>query len=123
MVLGGARTGGRRVDGHVVRGVVQELGARVALNVVAVIVAPAQLHVHPVSVHKGASVKNAFLTCNQQADVRMCSHTSAVLEQAGRRKNANGVKVMLPHRTPANPLESTFTNTSFAQKAKLAWPW
>lgn len=36
-------TSWRGVDGHVVRGVVQELGARVALNVVAVVVAPAQL--------------------------------------------------------------------------------
>ena len=40
--------GGRRVDGHVVRRVVEELGARVPLDVVAVVVAPAQLHVEPV---------------------------------------------------------------------------
>ena len=35
--------GGRGVDGHVVGGVVQELGARVALHVVRVVVAPPQL--------------------------------------------------------------------------------
>mmetsp|Transcript_63136 Transcript_63136/g.136700 ORF Transcript_63136/g.136700 Transcript_63136/m.136700 type:complete len:725 (-) Transcript_63136:4486-6660(-) len=38
----------RGVDGHVVRGVVQELGAAVALDVVRVVVAPAELHVDPV---------------------------------------------------------------------------
>ena len=38
----------RGVDGHVVRRVVEELGARVPLDVVRVIVAPAQLHVEPV---------------------------------------------------------------------------
>ena len=40
--------GGRGVDRHVVRGVVQELGPAVALDVVRVVVAPAQLHVDPV---------------------------------------------------------------------------
>ena len=39
---------GRGVDAHVVSGVVQELGARITLNVVRVVVPPAQLHVHPV---------------------------------------------------------------------------
>ena len=43
-------SGGGGVDRHVVRRVVQELGAGVALNVVAVVVAPAQLHVQPVFV-------------------------------------------------------------------------
>ena len=38
----------RRIDAHVVRGVVEELGARIALDVVRVVVAPAQLHVQPV---------------------------------------------------------------------------
>ena len=73
MVQGAARTGGRRIDGHIVRGVVQELGARVALDVVAVVVAPAQLHVHPVPVQQGASVNNAIPTYKQQADMRMRS--------------------------------------------------
>mmetsp|Transcript_8475 Transcript_8475/g.28819 ORF Transcript_8475/g.28819 Transcript_8475/m.28819 type:complete len:688 (+) Transcript_8475:1085-3148(+) len=41
-------TRGGRVDGHVVRGVVEELSPRVALDVMRVVVAPAQLHVHPV---------------------------------------------------------------------------
>mmetsp|Transcript_12178 Transcript_12178/g.50989 ORF Transcript_12178/g.50989 Transcript_12178/m.50989 type:complete len:398 (+) Transcript_12178:2351-3544(+) len=41
------RARGRRVDGHVVGGVVQKLSARVPLDVVAVKVAPAQLHVQP----------------------------------------------------------------------------
>mmetsp|Transcript_98960 Transcript_98960/g.262867 ORF Transcript_98960/g.262867 Transcript_98960/m.262867 type:complete len:658 (-) Transcript_98960:4864-6837(-) len=39
---------GRRVDGHVVCCVVQELGAAVSLNIMGVIVAPSQLHVDPV---------------------------------------------------------------------------
>ena len=44
------RTSGGGVDGHVVGGVVKELGTRVALNIVGVVVAPAQLHIHPVLV-------------------------------------------------------------------------
>ncbi len=38
------------VDGHVVCGVVQELGTRVALNVVGVVVTPPQLDIDPVLV-------------------------------------------------------------------------
>eukprot|EP00964_Phaeocystis_antarctica_P078146 scaffold48598_cov65-Phaeocystis_antarctica.AAC.1 len=49
--------GGRGVDGHVVRRVVEELGARVPLDVVAVVVAPAQLHVEPVLGRRAAVVR------------------------------------------------------------------
>mmetsp|Transcript_51851 Transcript_51851/g.121766 ORF Transcript_51851/g.121766 Transcript_51851/m.121766 type:complete len:1251 (+) Transcript_51851:175-3927(+) len=49
-VDGNQRARRRGVDRHVVRGVVEELGARVALDVVRVEVAPAQLHVDPVLV-------------------------------------------------------------------------
>ena len=42
------RAGRWRVDAHVVRRVVEELGSRVAFHVVWVVVAPAQLHVNPV---------------------------------------------------------------------------
>ena len=41
-------TRGGGVDGHVVRGVVQELGPCVALNVVGVVIPPSQLHIQPV---------------------------------------------------------------------------
>ena len=42
------RAMGAWVDGHVVRRVVEELGAAVPLDVVAVVVAPAELDVEPV---------------------------------------------------------------------------
>lgn len=42
------QSSGRGVDRHVVCGVVQELGARVPLHVVGVVVAPTQLDVQPV---------------------------------------------------------------------------
>lgn len=45
---------GGGVDTHVVRGVVQELGPGVALDVVRVVVAPAQLDVDPVLLRGGA---------------------------------------------------------------------
>ena len=38
----------RRVDGHVVSGVVQELGTAIALDVVGVVVTPSELHIDPV---------------------------------------------------------------------------
>ena len=41
-------TGRGGVDTHVVCGIVEELGSRVALYIVAVVVPPTQLHVHPV---------------------------------------------------------------------------
>ena len=44
-VDGDEDAGGRRVDGHVVGGVVQELGPGVPLHVVRVVVAPAELEV------------------------------------------------------------------------------
>lgn len=53
-VDGNEYTCGRRVDTHVVRGVVQELGPGVALNVVGIIVPPAQLDVNPVFLGGGA---------------------------------------------------------------------
>ena len=53
-VDGDEHSGGRRVDAHVVCGVVQELGASVALNVVRVVVAPAELDVNPVFLGGGA---------------------------------------------------------------------
>eukprot|EP01137_Pigoraptor_chileana_P034037 Opistho-2@25960 len=46
-------TGGRRVDAHVVCRVVEELGTRVALDVVAVVVTPTELHVQPVLLARG----------------------------------------------------------------------
>jgi hypothetical protein len=45
---------GRRVDAHVIRGVVQELGSRVSLNVVGIVVTPSQLDVDPVLSGGGA---------------------------------------------------------------------
>mmetsp|Transcript_39335 Transcript_39335/g.83813 ORF Transcript_39335/g.83813 Transcript_39335/m.83813 type:complete len:1257 (-) Transcript_39335:3240-7010(-) len=39
---------GRRVDGHVVGGVIQELGTAVPLNIMRIVIAPSQLHVDPV---------------------------------------------------------------------------
>merc|ERR1719318_1929485 len=46
-------TGGGGVDGHVVSGVVQELGPGVPLHVMGVIVTPSQLHVNPVLLRGG----------------------------------------------------------------------
>mmetsp|Transcript_67280 Transcript_67280/g.140139 ORF Transcript_67280/g.140139 Transcript_67280/m.140139 type:complete len:747 (+) Transcript_67280:1153-3393(+) len=51
-VDGNERAGGRGVDRHVVRRVVEELGPGVALDVVRVEVSPAQLHVDPVLVRR-----------------------------------------------------------------------
>jgi len=50
----------RWVDGHVVSGVIQELGASVALHIVTVVVTPAQLHINPVLV-AGLLVKHVVL--------------------------------------------------------------
>ena len=44
----------RRVNAHVVGCVVEELGACVALNIVRVVVAPAQLHVQPIFLRRRA---------------------------------------------------------------------
>ncbi len=54
----------RWVDGHVVSGVIQELGTSVALNIVTVIVTPAQLHIDPVLV-AGLLVKHVILVCHE----------------------------------------------------------
>ena len=53
-VKGDEHPGGRGVDTHVVCGVVQELGPGVALNVMGVVVSPAQLNVDPVLLSGGA---------------------------------------------------------------------
>lgn len=53
-INGNEHPSGRGVDAHVVRGVVQELGPGVALDVVGVVVAPAQLNVNPVLLGGGA---------------------------------------------------------------------
>lgn len=42
-INGNKHTSGRRVDTHVVCGIVQELGPGIAFNVVGIIVPPAQL--------------------------------------------------------------------------------
>ena len=42
------QTSRRGVDGHVISGVVQELGSRVPLHIVGVVVAPTELDVQPV---------------------------------------------------------------------------
>ena len=47
-IEGDEDTGRRRVDRHVVRGVIEELGAGVAFDVVGIVVAPTQLDVDPV---------------------------------------------------------------------------
>lgn len=52
-VNGNEHTCGRRVDTHVVCGVVQELGPCVALNVMGIIVSPAQLDVNPIFLSSG----------------------------------------------------------------------
>lgn len=57
-------TCGRGVDGHVVSGVIQELGPGVPLNIVTVIVTPSQLHVNPVLVAR-LLVKQVILVCHQ----------------------------------------------------------
>ena len=62
-VDGNEDPGGRGVDGHVVGGVVQELGACVPLHVVRVIVAPSQLDVQPVLL-RGAAVFHVSATIN-----------------------------------------------------------
>ena len=56
---------GRRVDRHVVRGVVEELGARVALDVVRVEVAPAELDVDPV-LGRGGAVERVLVVVQQR---------------------------------------------------------
>mmetsp|Transcript_35223 Transcript_35223/g.88355 ORF Transcript_35223/g.88355 Transcript_35223/m.88355 type:complete len:558 (+) Transcript_35223:1414-3087(+) len=72
---------GRGVDGHVVGGIIQEFGAHVALDVVRVVVAPAQLHIHPVLVARllvkdvvlirhEAGLGHAPLVRRKQQDVR-----------------------------------------------------
>lgn len=53
-INGNEHPSGRGVDAHVVCGVVQELGPGVALDVVGVVVAPAQLDVNPVLLGGGA---------------------------------------------------------------------
>lgn len=53
-VDGNEHTCGRRVDTHVVCGVVQELGPGVALDVMGIIVPPAQLDVNPILLSGGA---------------------------------------------------------------------
>ena len=61
---------GGGVDTHVVSGVVKELGSRVSLDVVRVVVAPAQLDVNPV-----------LLSCGAVHDVTMKnSHNKGTLE-------------------------------------------
>ena len=46
--------GGGGVDAHVVRSVVEKLGARVSLNIVAVVISPPQLDVEPEFLRRGA---------------------------------------------------------------------
>lgn len=52
-VNGNEHTSGRRVDTHVVCGVVQELGPGVAFNVMGIIVPPAQLDINPILLSSG----------------------------------------------------------------------
>ena len=47
-------TSGRRVDTHVVCGVVQELGPGITLNVMGIVVPPAQLYINPILLSGGA---------------------------------------------------------------------
>lgn len=52
-VNGNEHTSGRRVNTHVVCGVVQELGPGVAFNVMGIIVPPAQLDINPILLSGG----------------------------------------------------------------------
>ena len=58
-------TGRGRVQAHRVGNVIEELGASVALDVVRVEVAPAQLHINPVLVARG-SVQDIFVISDQR---------------------------------------------------------
>jgi hypothetical protein len=64
-VDGDQAASGRWVDRDVVRGVVQELRTSIPLNIMRVVVSPAQLHVEPVLVGRGAIV--VLLVLVQQA--------------------------------------------------------
>mmetsp|Transcript_59082 Transcript_59082/g.126986 ORF Transcript_59082/g.126986 Transcript_59082/m.126986 type:complete len:443 (-) Transcript_59082:1525-2853(-) len=58
-------TCGRGVDGHVVGGVIEELGTAVPLNVVGIVIAPAQLHIDPV-LSGGGAVEAVLGFCKER---------------------------------------------------------
>lgn len=77
-INGNEHSGGRRVDGHVVRRVVQELSSCVTLNVVRVVISPPQLYVDPVLLRRcvvhGVSTnksKDIFILLSIKSPVRL----------------------------------------------------
>ena len=70
-VDGDEHAGRRRVDAHVVHRVVEELGARVPLDVVRVVVAPPQLDVEPVLLRR----RVVHRVSDDKTHVRCLRHT------------------------------------------------
>lgn len=53
-INGNEHTSRRRIDTHVVRSVVQELGSCIALDIMGIVISPAQLDIYPVLLSGGA---------------------------------------------------------------------